>query len=78
LFHQALIHHQSNFILFNKRDPNFTIGVQGVNKSNIEKIESVILQTLEKSAVEGFSKSLIDSVLHNIEISIKKVIFEIK
>jgi Zn-dependent M16 (insulinase) family peptidase len=58
---------------YNAQSPitSFSIGVQGVNPSNLEKIEKAIYETLETVSKEGFSKDLIEGALLNIELSFR-------
>ncbi|KAG4305233.1 hypothetical protein PORY_001403 [Pneumocystis oryctolagi] len=49
----------------------FSIGLQGVSKDNIEKVESEILKVLEEVAEKGFEQHKIDAILHQIELNLK-------
>ena len=49
----------------------FEIGVQGVNLEvhSTEKVSKIIRETLEKAEEEGFAAELVESVLHQVELS---------
>ncbi|CCJ29137.1 unnamed protein product [Pneumocystis jirovecii] len=49
----------------------FSVGLQGVAESNIEKVESEILKVLEEVAEKGFEQHKIDAILHQIELNLK-------
>ncbi|EGR33914.1 peptidase M16 inactive domain protein [Ichthyophthirius multifiliis] len=49
----------------------FNIGVSGISKQQIQEVEDVIFNCLEKSQIEGFDKETIEGVLHQIEINNK-------
>ena len=51
----------------------FTIGLNGVDKANIELIEKAINETLGNIAENGFDPVLIESSLHQIEIRNKEI-----
>jgi len=53
--------------------PFFSIVVSGVKDVDTEKVESIILETLENSYKEGFSQERIQSILHSIEFQSKQV-----
>jgi presequence protease len=52
---------------------NFIVGVQGISKGNAENTEKIIQECFETISLDGVDQSLIDSMLHNYELSIKKV-----
>jgi Zn-dependent M16 (insulinase) family peptidase len=47
----------------------FAAGMQGTDPENCEKIETLILETLEQVADQGFSAERIEGVLHRLEFS---------
>jgi presequence protease len=53
---------------------NFVVGVQGVSKGNAEKTEKIIQECFESISLDGVDQSLINSALHTVELSLKKVI----
>lgn len=55
------------------RQTAFSIGVRGISNDDVNKVEKIIQQTLEKIAEEGFPEEKIDALLHRLEISIKHV-----
>jgi len=55
------------------REPSFAIGAEGVARENEQKVVDVVMDTLRKSADEGFPEERIDAIMKQIEISIKNV-----
>jgi Zn-dependent M16 (insulinase) family peptidase len=55
------------------REAFFSIGLQGIHRNDVEKVEKIIGETLQKAAEEGFDPKRIESLLHQIEISQKNV-----
>lgn len=55
------------------RQSAFSVGVQGVTKEDMDKVEKIIHQTLEETAINGFPDEKLEALLHQIEISIKHV-----
>jgi len=57
----------------NMKQGTLTIGVRNIgdSKEEIEMVEKIINETLEKVAAEGFSKEFIESALHQTEITAK-------
>ncbi|XP_041986711.1 presequence protease, mitochondrial [Aricia agestis] len=53
------------------RDTLFVIGLRDVEKSNFDKIENIVKQTIDDIFTKGFEKDHIESVLHGFELSIK-------
>ncbi|KAG0714508.1 Presequence protease, mitochondrial [Chionoecetes opilio] len=53
------------------RSSTFTVGLQGVKDQDIEKIKAVIEETFDGIIEEGFPSDRVESVLHNIELSLK-------
>jgi Zn-dependent M16 (insulinase) family peptidase len=51
---------------------SFTFGAQGVRKSDLELVERTIKSVLK--SVQDFDQSRVDSILHEIELSVKHVI----
>lgn len=54
------------------KNTNFVIGVQNIQESSISAIDEAIQQTFKDLYDNGVDQGLIDSVLHSIELSIKK------
>lgn len=50
-----------------------SLGVQGVSKENVSKVEQIILETLKCVAKTGFEDSYIDGIIHQVELSLKHV-----
>ncbi|KAF0971481.1 hypothetical protein FDP41_010213, partial [Naegleria fowleri] len=53
-------------------DPIFTIGAQGIAKDQVEAVEKAIDDTFHEVIENGIDQGLIDTVLHSLELSIKK------
>lgn len=52
-------------------DSVFTIGLQGLQKTNFDKVVSIFNKTIDEVISNGFEQNHIESVLHSYEISIK-------
>ncbi|EGC29605.1 hypothetical protein DICPUDRAFT_158791 [Dictyostelium purpureum] len=57
----------------NLLESSFSVGGIGIKKEDLELVEKTIIQTLEKSAEEGFSRQVIESILHQYEFAQKDV-----
>lgn len=55
------------------RDAMFACGLKEVSEKDAKKIESLVLETLEKTASEGIEKELIDSSIHQLEFHRKEI-----
>ena len=53
------------------RDAAFSIGLRGMRVDQVDKLEPLVLQTLEDVARDGFPSERIEAVLHQIEVGIK-------
>ncbi|KAG2370821.1 hypothetical protein C9374_013825 [Naegleria lovaniensis] len=53
-------------------DPIFTIGAQGIANDQVEAVEKAIEDTFHEVIENGIDQGLIDTVLHSLELSIKK------
>ena len=49
----------------------FSVGLKGVQQDNVPKVEKLILETLEKAALEGFTDDAIASSMNTIEFSVR-------
>ena len=56
------------------RETYFAAGIQGTNPEDFEKIEALILTTLEEAAEKGFSESRIESAMHQLEFAHREVV----
>jgi Zn-dependent M16 (insulinase) family peptidase len=56
------------------RETYFAAGLQGTNPEDFEKIEELILNTLEDVARNGFSESRVESAMHQLEFSHREVV----
>ncbi|KAL5982427.1 Presequence protease 2, chloroplastic/mitochondrial, partial [Asimina triloba] len=52
--------------------PQFSIGLKGVSKDDIQKVEELIIETLQKLAQEGFDSEAIESSMNTIEFSLRE------
>ncbi|CAM9175888.1 unnamed protein product, partial [Ascophyllum nodosum] len=50
----------------------FSIGLKGVLKENVPKVEALVLETLEKIAEEGFDQEAIDASINSIEFNLRE------
>lgn len=53
------------------RDTIFNVGLQALNNCDFEKVESIIYSTFEECISVGFTDTVIENVLHGIELGIK-------
>uniref|UniRef100_A0A1Y1MI43 Presequence protease, mitochondrial n=1 Tax=Photinus pyralis TaxID=7054 RepID=A0A1Y1MI43_PHOPY len=54
-----------------QRDTVFTVGLQGLEKGDIDKVVTLFDQTIGEVIANGFEEKHIESVLHSYELSIK-------
>lgn len=52
--------------------PVFSIGLKGVKQEDSEKVEALVLETLEKLEKEGFAASAIEAAINTIEFSLRE------
>ncbi|CAN0878954.1 Presequence protease 1, chloroplastic/mitochondrial [Linum grandiflorum] len=52
--------------------PQFSAGLKGVAVENIQKVEDLILSTLEKLSEEGFETDLVDASINTIEFHLRE------
>ncbi|CAN1803035.1 Presequence protease 1, chloroplastic/mitochondrial [Linum perenne] len=52
--------------------PQFSAGLKGVAEENIQKVEDLILSTLEKLSEEGFENDLVDASMNTIEFDLRE------
>jgi hypothetical protein len=50
----------------------FTTGLKGVKAENVEKVEPLILETLESLAEEGFDRNTIDAAVNTVEFRLRE------
>lgn len=50
----------------------FSVGLKGVSKENVEKVEALVVDTLEKVAEEGFSEDAIAASMNTIEFDMRE------
>ncbi|KAK3854782.1 hypothetical protein Pcinc_038757 [Petrolisthes cinctipes] len=53
------------------RNTSFTIGLQGVRPQDVDQVLSIIDNTFQQVAQEGFPQSRVDAVLHTLELGLK-------
>lgn len=52
--------------------PQFSIGMKGVKEENIQKVEDLIMSTLEKLSEEGFDSDAVEASMNTIEFSLRE------
>ncbi|CAN4112228.1 unnamed protein product [Withania somnifera] len=52
--------------------PQFSIGLKGVSEENIQKVEELIMSTLEDLAVKGFDSDAVEASMNTIEFSLRE------
>ncbi|KAF0756931.1 presequence protease, mitochondrial [Aphis craccivora] len=53
------------------RDTFFAVGLQGLNVSDFERVESIYEDTIKSVIKEGFDNRDIDNILHSVELSMR-------
>lgn len=53
------------------RDSFFAVGLQGLNESDFERVESIYEDTIKSVIEEGFDNRDIDNILHSVELSMR-------
>eukprot|EP00239_Pterosperma_sp_CCMP1384_P004603 CAMPEP_0197849842 /NCGR_PEP_ID=MMETSP1438-20131217/13379_1 /TAXON_ID=1461541 /ORGANISM="Pterosperma sp., Strain CCMP1384" /LENGTH=1115 /DNA_ID=CAMNT_0043462703 /DNA_START=99 /DNA_END=3446 /DNA_ORIENTATION=+ len=56
-----------------RREAAFGVGLKGVKDDDVEMIEKTILETMDKVAVEGFEKELVEANIHQVELMVREV-----
>ncbi len=54
------------------RQATFSTGLKGVELANVDKVEPLVLQTLEKLAAEGIEPEMIEAAINTIEFSLRE------
>lgn len=54
------------------RETAFAIGLQGLKEEDCEKVEKIVMETLEAVAKDGFPQERIDAILHRTEINLRQ------
>ena len=52
----------------------FSVGLKGIKPENVEKVEELILNTLDKVVAEGFSDEAIASSMNTIEFQVSHLV----
>lgn len=57
------------------QDPSFSVGLQGVagGSEEFERIEQVIMDTLQQVATTGFTREHVEAAIHQLELSLRDV-----
>lgn len=55
------------------KQPYFSVGLQNINKNDVDKVHQIIEATFRDTAAKGFSEERIEAVLHDIELGLKHV-----
>lgn len=53
------------------RDTFFAVGLQGLNESDFERVESIYENTIKSIIKEGFDKQDIENILHSVELNMR-------
>jgi len=53
------------------KDSFFAVGLQGLNTSDFERVESIYEDTIKSVITEGFDNRDIDNILHSVELSMR-------
>uniref|UniRef100_A0AAX7VRB6 Presequence protease, mitochondrial n=1 Tax=Astatotilapia calliptera TaxID=8154 RepID=A0AAX7VRB6_ASTCA len=53
------------------KEASFSIGLQGVDEEDIERVKQIISQTIDKIIENGFEERRIEALIHKLEIQIK-------
>src|SRR5690606_1260162 len=57
-------------------EATFSIGLSDIAEEDIDKVENLIYETIQKAYNEGFNKERIESVIHQVEYSLRHVTTE--
>ncbi|KAJ4897820.1 hypothetical protein Rs2_24614 [Raphanus sativus] len=52
--------------------PQFSVGMKGVSEDNVQKVEELIIATLQKLAEEGFENEAVEASMNTIEFSLRE------
>lgn len=52
--------------------PQFSIGLKGVSEDDIQKVEELVMNTLQKLAEEGFDTEAVEASMNTIEFSLRE------
>lgn len=52
--------------------PQFSIGLKGVSKDDIKKVEELVMKTLKDLAEEGFSSEAVEASMNTIEFALRE------
>lgn len=55
------------------KEMSFMCGLEGVNRQDAEKVEALVLDTLQKIVTDGVPQSMVDAMLHQLELSQREI-----
>lgn len=55
------------------KEPYFSVGLQAVAKDDIDKVEQLILETLQEIVADGIKPEQVDSALHQMELETREI-----
>lgn len=53
------------------RDTYFSIGLQGINKDDVQSVKGIIIKTIDEVVEKGFEPERIEALLHKLEVQMK-------
>lgn len=54
------------------KQATFAVGLKGIKKEDVPKVEALIMETLRKAAKEGFEKAAVEATMNSIEFSVRE------
>jgi hypothetical protein len=54
------------------KQATFAVGLKGVKKDDVPKVEALIMETLQKLASEGFAQAAVEATVNSIEFSVRE------
>ena len=52
-----------------RRETSFAVGLKGVAAEDVEKVETIVEETLRAIAQDGFPRDRVDAIMHQVELS---------
>jgi len=56
-----------------RREASFAVGLKGIAESDADAVEAAVLETFDRLVTEGFEEERVDAVVHQIELSSRRV-----
>ena len=56
-----------------RREASYAVGLKGIAESDVDAVEAAVLETFERLATEGFEAERVEAVVHQIELSSRRV-----